>query len=290
MPRARMPHLEFTGASRLGRGIIPTGFDLGWAPIVQVAGILRRWVALAACGLLVACTVGPDFVRPPAPAVTQYMTERGAELSPADARQVEQRVTPGQKPPPEWWRQYQSPDLDRVVEEAVAHNRSLAATAATLAQAQQQVLAASGALLLHIDFAASVTEQKYGAAFLRGQDVRPLPNQIGGQRERQLARQFEACEIEVGRRPLARRATGQDRQGVTRDAELLAQGRQQRAVVGQLALGYNVGNAGILQVLDAERLLAQARLGYVRAKAQRYLDTTQLFLAVGGGATSPAAP
>ena len=140
---------------------------------MQVGGILRRWVAIAACGLLVACTVGPDFVRPPAPAVTQYTTERGAELSPADARQVEQRVTLGQKPPPEWWRQYQSPDLDRVVEEAVAHNRSLAATAATLAQAQQQVLAASGALFPQIDFAASVTEQKYGAAFLGSTVAQP---------------------------------------------------------------------------------------------------------------------
>jgi outer membrane protein TolC len=37
--------------------------------------------------------------------------------------------------------------------------------------------------------------------------------------------------------------------------------------------------------LDAERSYQQARLGYVRAVAQRYLDTVQLFLALGG--TSP---
>jgi outer membrane protein TolC len=54
-------------------------------------------------------------------------------------------------------------------------------------------------------------------------------------------------------------------------------------------IGYNIGNLGILQVLDAQRLLAQARLGYVRAEAQRYLDTTQLFLALGGASTSPDA-
>jgi len=45
---------------------------------------------------------------------------------------------------------------------------------------------------------------------------------------------------------------------------------------------YSVGNVGILQVLDAERLLSQARLGYARAEAQRYQDTAQLLLALGG--------
>jgi hypothetical protein len=34
-------------------------------------------------------------------------------------------------------------------------------------------------------------------------------------------------------------------------------------------------------VLDAQRLSQQAQLGVVRAKAQQYLDTTQLFLALG---------
>jgi NodT family efflux transporter outer membrane factor (OMF) lipoprotein len=46
---------------------------------------------------------------------------------------------------------------------------------------------------------------------------------------------------------------------------------------------YAVGNVGILQLLEAQRLLEQARLGYVRAEAQRYVDTAQLFVAMGGG-------
>ena len=45
---------------------------------------------------------------------------------------------------------------------------------------------------------------------------------------------------------------------------------------------YRVGNVGVLQVLDAERLYQQAQLGYVRAQAQRYQDTVQLFLALSG--------
>jgi len=44
---------------------------------------------------------------------------------------------------------------------------------------------------------------------------------------------------------------------------------------------FNEGNVGVLQVLDSERLYQQARLGYVRAQAQRLYVTAQLFAAVG---------
>jgi NodT family efflux transporter outer membrane factor (OMF) lipoprotein len=48
-------------------------------------------------------------------------------------------------------------------------------------------------------------------------------------------------------------------------------------------LGYGVGNASVVQVLDAQRQSEQAELGTVRARAQRYTDTIKLFLAMGGG-------
>jgi NodT family efflux transporter outer membrane factor (OMF) lipoprotein len=73
------------------------------------------------------------------------------------------------------------------------------------------------------------------------------------------------------------------------DAEQLStQDQAQKVAESSLGLArasYAEGNAGVLQVLDAERVYQQARLGYVRAEAQRYLDTVQLFLALGG--TSP---
>jgi outer membrane protein TolC len=68
-------------------------------------------------------------------------------------------------------------------------------------------------------------------------------------------------------------------------AELAAQSDAQDSARDSLELArasYREGNAGILLVLDAERLYQQGRLGYVRAQAQRYLDTVQLFLALGG--------
>src|SRR5262249_32313475 len=46
---------------------------------------------------------------------------------------------------------------------------------------------------------------------------------------------------------------------------------------------YGAGKATVLQLLDAERVVEQARLGYARARAQRYQDTAALLVALGGG-------
>jgi len=74
------------------------------------------------------------------------------------------------------------------------------------------------------------------------------------------------------------------------DAEQLsAQAHAQEAARDSLDLtrkSYNEGSVGVLQVLDAERLYQQARLGYVRANSQRYFDTAQLFLALGGNSSN----
>jgi NodT family efflux transporter outer membrane factor (OMF) lipoprotein len=76
--------------------------------------------------------------------------------------------------------------------------------------------------------------------------------------------------------------------GIEHDAELLA--AETHAVdAAQASLNlaresYRAGNVGVLQVLDAERAYSRARLDYVRVEAQRYSDTAQLYLALGGTA------
>lgn len=76
-------------------------------------------------------------------------------------------------------------------------------------------------------------------------------------------------------------------QGLGHDAELLeAQRRALDSAETSLRLTrttFRYGSVGVLQVLDAQRQAEQARLGLVRAQAQRYLDTAQLFSAMGGG-------
>jgi outer membrane protein TolC len=75
-------------------------------------------------------------------------------------------------------------------------------------------------------------------------------------------------------------------QALDHDAELLdAQAHAQDAARENMDLtrrSYAEGNVGVLQVLDAQRGYQRARLGYVRVQAQRYMDTAQLFLALGG--------
>ena len=48
-------------------------------------------------------------------------------------------------------------------------------------------------------------------------------------------------------------------------------------------ISYGNGGSGIIGLLDAQRQYQQAQLGYVRAEAQRYQDTVQLLVAMGGG-------
>jgi NodT family efflux transporter outer membrane factor (OMF) lipoprotein len=48
-------------------------------------------------------------------------------------------------------------------------------------------------------------------------------------------------------------------------------------------INYGSGGSGIIGLLDAQRQYQQAQLGYVRAEAQRYQDTVQLLVAMGGG-------
>jgi len=74
--------------------------------------------------------------------------------------------------------------------------------------------------------------------------------------------------------------------------ELAAQRAALDSAQASLALSqesYKVGAASLLDVLVVQRLFAEARLGYARAKGQRYLDTAQLFEATGGGWQASAA-
>ena len=60
--------------------------------------------------------------------------------------------------------------------------------------------------------------------------------------------------------------------------------------VGKVTGIHREGNTGVRQVIDAERRYQQANLVYVRAHAQRYMDTAQLFLALGGSAPEGDTP
>ena len=118
--------------------------------------------ALAAGSILAGCTVGPDFERPASPSATVYRSPSDPLATPAPGPVA----NPGQGPALRWWTAFGSPDLDALVNRAIANNYSLAASNATLAAALEEVNAAAGGRLPQVDADARVEhEQPNLAAF-----------------------------------------------------------------------------------------------------------------------------
>jgi NodT family efflux transporter outer membrane factor (OMF) lipoprotein len=115
-------------------------------------------VTLASVLAVSACTVGPDFQAPPAPAISGYATSGDAAL-PAD-----QQIALGAKVEGDWWTAFQSPALNDTVALALSGNQTVEAARARMAQAEEDVNAAEGALLPQVALDATAGRQKYGKA------------------------------------------------------------------------------------------------------------------------------
>jgi NodT family efflux transporter outer membrane factor (OMF) lipoprotein len=118
-------------------------------------------------GLLIAislagCAVGPAFRPPAAPADRDYVQQPISTSS----GETEQRVVMGGQLQADWWKLFQSPELDRVVEEALANNWSIDAARANLARAAEGVAAARGGLFPQVDLAGGAGRRKFGASAL----------------------------------------------------------------------------------------------------------------------------
>jgi NodT family efflux transporter outer membrane factor (OMF) lipoprotein len=119
---------------------------------------------------LAGCAVGPNFTRPEPPAADRYTAKPLQIEGAATTDGASQHVDPGAELGPEWWRRFGSPALDDIVARALAHSPTLAAAAATLAQAQELAAAQAGTLAPQVGVTAGAGRQKYGEEFLG-----PLP-------------------------------------------------------------------------------------------------------------------
>ncbi len=108
-----------------------------------LASSIRRACCGAIFATLGACAVGPNFGRPPPPDADRYTAE---PLPPATvaADDRTQRFTAGGVLTADWWRLFQSAQLDAVVRQALANNPTLQASEATLRQSQHQLRAGYG--------------------------------------------------------------------------------------------------------------------------------------------------
>ena len=104
--------------------------------------------ALAAC-VAVGCAVGPDFKRPAPPTDSGY-----GSAAPSGAIGTQdgsaQRLVSGMDVPARWWEAFRSPELDRLVEQALAANPDVRAAQAALRQSHELYLAQRASFLPNV--------------------------------------------------------------------------------------------------------------------------------------------
>jgi NodT family efflux transporter outer membrane factor (OMF) lipoprotein len=124
--------------------------------------ITKKIVVTTLAFLATACAVGPDFQRPAPPTIQEYTSKPlPAAISSADTTQGQsQQFVAGMDIPGQWWTVFHSPALNRLVEQSLKSNPSLAAALATLRQAGENVYAAEGTLFPAIDANGSVVRQQ----------------------------------------------------------------------------------------------------------------------------------
>lgn len=108
--------------------------------IVAIAGITPLLI------LAQACTVGPKFHPPTAPAATTYtpQPQPSETVSSPGVAGAAQRFSSSADLPAQWWALFHSTPLDAMVGEALAKSPGLEAATARLMQAQEELRAHSG--------------------------------------------------------------------------------------------------------------------------------------------------
>ncbi len=127
--------------------------------------VLRHFASLflissAAAGLS-ACTLGPDFLRPEPPKVSEYSTmPLPAETASADTIAGDaQRFLQDTDVPGQWWTLFGSPALNRLEDEALHANPDIETAQATLRQAHENLIAEQGQLFPEVNGNAGYTRE-----------------------------------------------------------------------------------------------------------------------------------
>lgn len=107
--------------------------------------------------------MGPDFVRPEPPAVTRYTHEQLPEQT-AEAAGQAQRFEIGAQIAEDWWRLFNSPELDAVVRKAIDENPSLQLTLARLRQSEDILRAGYGVFFPQINSTFSAMRERFSPA------------------------------------------------------------------------------------------------------------------------------
>ncbi len=227
--------------------------------------------------LLFGCAVGPDFKRPdPSPAAGYAQTP--TTLPTAGAADVQQHLQPGERVVRQWWELFHAPALNDTLSLAIARSPTLDTARATLAQAQQAIAAAGGALYPQVGLAATATRERIGSEAINGNDhvvgnlfsVGPAvsfgPDVFGGVR-RQVEQQSALAEVQ--RYELAAAYLSLTGNAVSEAISIASAREQIKAVTDIVAVDQNnlelteiereAGKAALTDVLSAKSQLAVDR-------------------------------
>jgi len=116
--------------------------------MMRLSTVACRIAAVCLAAASAGCAVGPNFKRPAAPAATDYGSASARQSvapvqseAPDGAATDTQRYVAGMNIPGQWWRVFGSPELNRLVEQALAANPNVQAGQAALRQAHELYLA-----------------------------------------------------------------------------------------------------------------------------------------------------
>jgi NodT family efflux transporter outer membrane factor (OMF) lipoprotein len=135
---------------------------------MKPSGFLFGFTSPAALLALAGCAVGMNFQAPTAPQVASYTP---APLPPVTVKAagVTQHFNPGADISGEWWTLFHAPELNSLINTALAHNPTLEASQQTLIEAEENVRAEEGSFVPSLSGSFQAERQRISSAELAGQ-------------------------------------------------------------------------------------------------------------------------
>jgi len=146
-----------------------------WAGSNRAARLALAGMCVLGFFSIFGCAVGPDFVHPEPPPVSQY-THETQPASTVEADGQAQHFMQGGEIAADWWRLFNSAKLETVIRESFANNQTLQAAQASLRQSQDNLRAGYGVFFPQIDASFDAAREKSSLAKFGGSSTSNIFN------------------------------------------------------------------------------------------------------------------